>query len=124
MSFVKINVDMSPVLDWIANAERTSPAVYAVARDVVEETTAEIEELARYLAPEGPTGDLKASIDSKVDGLYGRVFTDLRYAPYVEFGTWKDPVQPFLYPAADAYEDEYPAIMAKRVLPVVKKYIG
>ena len=121
MSFVKVNVDMSPVLAWIANAARVQPAVYAAARDAVEETTAEIEELARYLAPER-TGDLKDSIHSNVNGLQGRVYTELRYAPYVEFGTWKDPVQPFLYPAADAYEDEYPAIMAKKVLPVVKKF--
>ena len=124
MSYVKVTVDMSPVLAWIANAARAQPAVYAAARDAVEETTAEIEDLARYLAPQGPTGDLKASIDSRVDGLQGRVFTELRYAPFVEFGTWKDPVQPFLYPAADAYEEEYPVIMAKKVLPVVQKYLG
>ena len=121
MSTVKVTVDMSSVLDWIATMRLVSPAVYAAARDAVEETTAEIEDLARFLAPE-LTGALKESIDSRVDGLQGRVFTELRYAPFVEFGTWKDPVQPFLYPAADAYEDEYPVIMEKKVLPVVKKF--
>src|SRR4051812_13461736 len=123
MTFVKINVDMGPILAYIENAAKSVPAIYAAARDAVEETTAEIEDLARFLAPEGPTGDLKASIDSKVDGLHGQVFTDIRYAPYVEFGTYKDRPQPFLLPAGDAYEQEYPVIMEKKVLPVVLKYL-
>lgn len=123
MGFVAITVDMSPVLAWIANAAKSQPAVYAAARDAVEETTAEIEDLARFLAPE-LTGDLKDSIDSTVSGLQGQVFTELRYAPFVEFGTYKDTPQPFLIPASDAYEDEYPVIMEKKVLPVVKKYLG
>lgn len=33
------------------------------------------------------TGELRRSIESKVENLEGIVFTPLEYAPYVEFGT-------------------------------------
>lgn len=32
-------------------------------------------------------GDLRRSIKSRVDGLQGIVFSELEYAPYVEYGT-------------------------------------
>lgn len=124
MAMVSIRVDMSPVLAYVANAAKSVPAVYAAARDAVEYTTAGVENRARELAPER-TGTLKASIQSSVGGLQGRVFTDLRYAPYVEFGTAQHGgPQPFLIPAAEEWEKKYVAIMEEKVLPVVLKYLG
>lgn len=34
-----------------------------------------------------PKGEIRNSISSEVDGLTGKVFTPLEYAPYVEYGT-------------------------------------
>lgn len=45
-----------------------------------------VERSAKQKAPKG-NGDLRRSIESKVDGLSGVVFTPLEYAPYIEFGT-------------------------------------
>lgn len=45
-----------------------------------------VERTAKQKAPKGD-GELRRSIVSEVEGLTGRVFTPLYYAPYVEFGT-------------------------------------
>lgn len=46
-----------------------------------------VERSAKQKAPKGRTGELARSIESKVEGTEGIVFTPLEYAPYVEFGT-------------------------------------
>lgn len=45
-----------------------------------------VERSAKQKAPKG-TGELRRSIESKVVGTTGIVFTPLEYAPYVEYGT-------------------------------------
>lgn len=45
-----------------------------------------VEADAKRKAPKG-SGDLRRSIESKVEGDRGIVFTPLEYAPYVEYGT-------------------------------------
>lgn len=45
-----------------------------------------VEREAKMKAPKG-VGDLRRSIESKVEDLEGIVFTPLEYAPYVEYGT-------------------------------------
>lgn len=45
-----------------------------------------VETEAKKKAPKG-VGDLRRSIESKVENLEGIVFTPLEYAPYVEYGT-------------------------------------
>ena len=47
------------------------------------------------------TGRLRSSIrfDIRDDGLTGEVFTDVFYAPFIEFGTVKMRARPFLFPA-------------------------
>ena len=45
-----------------------------------------VERSAKENAPKG-NGELRRSIQSKVDDLQGVVFTPLEYAPYVEYGT-------------------------------------
>lgn len=50
-----------------------------------------VQKNAKYLAPVGETGHLRNSIKTKSqmtkDGVEAQVFTNLEYAPYVEFGT-------------------------------------
>jgi HK97 gp10 family phage protein len=45
-----------------------------------------VERSAKIRAPKGD-GDLKRSIQSKVEDNVGYVYTNLEYAPYVEYGT-------------------------------------
>lgn len=45
-----------------------------------------VERSAKEKAPKGD-GDLRRSIKSKVEDLQGIVYTELLYAPYVEYGT-------------------------------------
>ena len=51
------------------------------------------------------TGRLRASITHEVEvteEITGRVGTNVKYAPYQEFGTYKMPAHPFLFPALEA----------------------
>ncbi len=52
------------------------------------------------------TGRLKNSLSCYSDGFTAAVFTDVEYAPYVEFGTSKAAAQPFMAPALIMAEDE------------------
>ena len=54
------------------------------AEAALKEATALVEGEAKKKAPKG---ELRNSIESKVDGLTGTVFSPLEYAPYVEYGT-------------------------------------
>lgn len=45
-----------------------------------------VERSAKTKAPKGD-GELRRSIQSRVDGNTGYVYTNLEYAPYVEYGT-------------------------------------
>lgn len=72
----------------------------------VAKTAKKIEATARDLAPVGPTGDLKSSIHTTVTGERAEVGPTVRYARFVEFGTYKDAPQPYMWPAADKHEPE------------------
>lgn len=50
----------------------------------ISNATHYVEAEARRLAPKG---ELAGSISSRVNGLNGEVYTNLEYAPYVEYGT-------------------------------------
>ncbi len=90
----------------------------------LERGAKKIQKNAKYLTPTGETGHLKNSIKTKSEttkeGAEAQVFTNLEYAPYVEFGTgqrgkesnidrpegiaykanWKGmPAKPFMTPA-------------------------
>lgn len=49
------------------------------------------------------TGELQGSIEITEDGVEATA----PHAPFVEYGTYKDPPQPFADPALDAHEDEF-----------------
>lgn len=52
----------------------------------LEKACALVERSAKQKAPKG-VGNLRRSIESKIEGTEGIVFTPLEYAPYVEYGT-------------------------------------
>lgn len=49
--------------------------------------------------PGGPHGQLRSSIAQETHGNICDIGTNVEYAPYVEFGTYKMAAQPFLVPA-------------------------
>ena len=42
------------------------------------------------------TGNLRASISTRMENNKGIVYTNVEYAPYVEYGTAKQSAQPFM----------------------------
>ena len=69
-------------------AQNLKPAVEAL----VEELTSKGVEVAKatlvsYDQPAYFTGELYESVDKQVEGTHGTVFTDCKYAAFVEFGT-------------------------------------
>lgn len=66
-------------LDKIANTDKLDGAL--------ELACALVERSAKQKAPKGRTGELRKSIESKVEDHAGIVFSPLEYAPYVEYGT-------------------------------------
>lgn len=55
-------------------------------QEALEEACALVERAAKEKAPKN-SGELRRSIESKIEGTVGIVFTSLQYAPYVEYGT-------------------------------------
>lgn len=74
--------DVLSALDKIADSSNLSKGM--------ENATALVERAAKQNAPKD-TGALRRSIESKVEvgenSVVGTVFTNLEYAPYVEYGT-------------------------------------
>lgn len=68
-----------------------------------------------YDTPESPsyirTGQLKKSITHAVSEDSAYVGTNLKYAPYVELGTYRMKPRPFLRNAITAYRDDYKRII-------------
>jgi HK97 gp10 family phage protein len=62
----------------------------------------DVQNRARQLSPVD-TGRLRSSINHKAGrdrkGYYVDVGSNVKYAPFVEFGTMKQPAQPYLRPA-------------------------
>lgn len=107
--------------------------------DAVDEATINVERGAKKKAPVD-TGRLRSSIHRTANGLSGVVFTNVEYAPYMEFGTGSEvdipsgleeyakqfkgegkrqvniPASPFLFPA---WEDERPEFIKR-----IKKILG
>lgn len=71
-------LNLDSVIDNLINEEQIS--------DALGMACALVEREAKKKAPKG-NGELRRSIQSKVEGEEGIIFTPLLYAPYVEYGT-------------------------------------
>lgn len=60
--------------------------------------TALCEKLAKEFCPVD-TGNLRASISTRLTDTQGIVYTNVEYAPCVEYGTYKQAAQPFMQKA-------------------------
>ena len=57
------------------------------------------------------TGRLRGSISHAHDNDAAYIGTNVEYAPYVEFGTYRMDARPFLRNAVSKYSDDYKAII-------------
>lgn len=67
---------------------------------------------AKLLCPVD-TGNLRNSITNALDGSGKTVYvgTNVEYAPYVEYGTYRTRAQPYLKPAFEEHVSEYKSII-------------
>lgn len=70
-------------------------------QSVIDKAAAVCEAEAKQDCPVD-TGNLRGSIHTEKGHLEDIVGTDVEYAPYVEFGTYKMGAQPYMQPGADA----------------------
>lgn len=101
----------------------------AIAAKVAELHAGAIEAVAAEVALVGSdvedavpvdTGELKDSVQRESGGLEGSVKATARHAKFVEFGTYKDPAQPYMGPAADKARRRFPATAAA----IIRKALG
>lgn len=86
--------------------------------DRLLEAAFEIESRAKDLAPVD-TGRLRASITTtRIEGG-AKVYTDVVYGPFVEFGTSRTPAQPYMQPAIAAVKLKLSPILRKHVSEVI-----
>ena len=57
--------------------------------------------------PNSDAGNLASSIHMNPGRLQAVVFSNMKYAPYLEFGTQNMAERPFLWPAARQHEDDF-----------------
>lgn len=62
------------------------------------------------------TGNLMRSLGYKVIGDEVHIGTDVEYAPYVEYGTWKQEAQPYLVPSVESNKEEIIDIIVRGIL--------
>jgi HK97 gp10 family phage protein len=84
------------------------------ASEATAETAERIESTAKSLAPKR-TGALAASITTDRTKNGAETGPTVPYAPFVEYGTWKDAPQPFMGPAAEQHEDDLAKFLEDRV---------
>ena len=100
-----IEIDMSEVADIAAELGAAGGKVEKAAGTVVQRTASGLEADARSSAPVR-TGALRDSIHASGSGTEWSVEASAPHALFVEFGTYKDAPQPFLFPHADRAEAE------------------
>jgi HK97 gp10 family phage protein len=80
------------------------------AQKVVNEAAAKCDAAAKQVCPVD-TGNLRSSIHIETGDLEATVGTNVEYAPYVEYGTYKMKAQPFMSVGAEAAIEALPQIL-------------
>lgn len=97
-------------LDKIANLDISN---------ALEKACLVVENAAKEKCPVD-TGRLRNSISHEVENDEGIIGTNVEYAPYVEFGTYKMKAQPFLQPALNENKDKINKILNSGVQEAIK----
>ena len=89
------------------------------AEAAVAEEVAAVRDDAVKFAPRH-TGKLEAGIHAEPAGLSGTVRSTARHSQFVEHGTYKDPAQPFMQPAAVRSRRRLP----ERAAAIIRAFLG
>lgn len=102
---VRISVDASQA---IAKIKAYQISKIQGVKEIVNKTAASVNRKAKQKAPVD-TGRLRSSIQMEAfkGGLAVEVGTNVKYAPYVEFGTRRMRAQPYLFPAWEEERRNY-----------------
>jgi HK97 gp10 family phage protein len=98
---VKIYISKPHLKNFSRKIDRADRHVQEEVRKEFQMATLEVETKAKQRVAVD-TGRLKTSIQSdfsKIKKFMTRVFTNVEYAKWVEFGTWKTKAKPYLNPA-------------------------
>ena len=107
-----MTADASQVYALAADLDAAGDEVEKRARRVVTRTAFSVQGMAQGLAPVD-TGFLRSSISIDLRVLEAEIGPTANYGLYVEMGTSRMSPQPFMYPAAEAHEDEFLAKLAE-----------
>lgn len=84
---ISVKADIKSINRTLKVLDSLGERVRKSADKEIERSARNIERDAKRNAPTGASNRLKTSIDVRGSGLSREVYTDVRYAPYVEFGT-------------------------------------
>ena len=84
---ISVKADIKSIQKTLKALDSLGEKVRKSAEREIERSARNIERKAKTNAPSGVSNRLKTSIDVRGSGLSREVYTDVRYAPYVEFGT-------------------------------------
>lgn len=113
----------------VLGSKRTQRALAGMAEDMRAETKKQLaraiiamEKTAKEKCPVD-TGRLRSSIRLRFlrEGFAADLFTDVDYAPHVEFGTRRQRAQPFMRPAFVEHRDKIPARFRRSAKIVVEQ---
>lgn len=84
---ISIKADIQSTKNVLKALDSLGDKVRRSAEREIERSARNIERDAKRKAPTGANNRLKTSIDVRGSQLSREVFTDVKYAPYMEFGT-------------------------------------
>ena len=102
-----------------SNADKVSADFKRAAEKALTTSALLVEGDAKLRAPVD-TGNLRSSLNHKVETDRATIGTNVEYAPFVEFSTSRTPAQPFLEPALRENKGKIQKIFAEHIRNATK----
>lgn len=112
------DVDVSEVVALAADLAAAPAAAVKVQSETLTKLGRQVAAEANRDAPVGETGDLAGSYKVRGGTDWRRIYSDVRYAGYVELGTSVMAPQPHLWPAGRRAESELFAELRSKIDPL------
>lgn len=110
----KLKVTIEDQDELMAKLAALPEQMRAAAEKAVADETEEVAQDMRDAAPY-QTGELRDGIQAEYDGLEGRAVSTAQHSFAVEYGTSRQPAQPFAQPAAEKSRDRFPGRLADAI---------
>ena len=119
MARVYVHTDVADLLRLSNKAEVIALLTGGEAKKIVRYQGGILTRTARALAPK-LTGDLSGSIKGKFDGFTATVTAGIRYAQFMEYGTYKDEPQPYMNPALDKVAPRFEHLLTAKIIELME----